>query len=213
MNTVKFDNKDSYKDLGLLLQTKTRPKPAPKYNYVSLPARNGDLDLTEAFGDVIYNNLKYPLEFYLVDKIKNWDTKLSELTALLHGKKLKVTFSDDPNYYYVGRVTINELSSDRAVGLLSIDCNFEPYKYKQEETVVEYEVAAGNNYEFINSRMPVVPILELSQAMIIKFNDTSYSLNAGLQKALGIEFKEGVNVISVQEGTGTLKVTYREGAL
>lgn len=213
MNTIKFGIKDSYDDFGLILNPKERPKPSPKYEYVSIPARNGDIDLTEAFGDVFYENLSYPLEFTVIDAINTWDSKLRTITNYLHGKKMKVTFSDDPDYYYLGRVTINELSSDRNIGLLSLECNFEPYKYKNEVTIKEYSVSAGNTYTFTNGRMKVVPTLTLSAAMTISFNGKSISLNAGTYKALDVEFVEGENDITITTGSGTLKAEYQEADL
>ena len=213
MNSVKFGEIDSYLDWGLLLQPKTRPKPQPKYNYVSIPARSGDLDLTEALGDIHYENLNFPLDFYLIDNIKTWDEKVSQITNYLHGKKMKVTFSDDKNYYYLGRVTVNELASDKSIGLLSLECNFEPFKYKQDITTIEYTVQAGKTYEFLNARMGVVPTLTLSNAMSIEFDGVTYSLGAGTQKILDIYFKEGINKISVTNGSGTLKAEFREGSL
>jgi predicted phage tail component-like protein len=211
MNTVKFNDKDSYKDFGILLMPKARPKPSPKYNYVSIPARSGDLDLTEALGEVQYENLSFPLDFYVVNN--DWDNTLSEITNYLHGKKAKVTFSDDPDYYYLGRVTINELSSDKGAKILSLECNFEPYKYKQDVTSITHTVSAGDSYVFKNSRMSVVPKLTLSAAMTIEFNGTRYSLGAGTSKVLDIQFKYGDNTIKVITGSGTIKAEYQEGSL
>lgn len=213
MNSVKFGDKDSYKDFGIILQPKNRPKPSPKYEYVSIPARNGDLDLSEVFGDIFYENLEFPLTFVVVDAINTWDEKLRTITNYLHGKKMKVVFSDDPNYHYLGRITINELSSDRNIGLLSMDCNFEPYKYKNNVTSIEQSVSAGNSYTFKNGRMKVVPTLTLSSAMTLTFNGASLSLGAGTFKVLDIQFTEGDNIITISNGSGTLKVEYQEGDL
>lgn len=213
MNTIDFGTKNSYEDFGLILRPKARPKPEPKYEYVSIPARNGDLDLTEAFGDVFYENLSFPLDFNVIDAMNTWDSKLREITNYLHGRKLEVTFSDDPDYYYLGRITVNELASDKNTGLLSLECNFEPYKYKKAITVKEYTVSAGNTYTFTNERMKVTPTLTLSAAMTIEHNGTSYSLGAGTSKILEIQFIEGTNTIKVVTGSGTLKAEYREGSL
>lgn len=213
MNTVTFGTKNSYDDFGLTLRPKPRPKPSPKYEFVSIPARNSDLDLTEWAGDVFYENLTYPLEFNVVDAINTWDSKLREITNYLHGRKMKVTFNEDPNYYYLGRIKVNELSSDRNVGILVLECNFEPYKYKKDVTIKEYAVSAGNTYTFTNGRMKVVPTLTLSSAMTVSFKGNSYSLSAGTYKALEIEFTEGINEITVTSGSGTLKAEYQEGDL
>ena len=213
MNSVIFGDKDCYKDFGITLKPKNRPKPSPKYDFVSIPGRNGDLDLTETFDDVFYENLTFPLTFNVIDAMNTWDEKLRTITNYLHGKKMKVTFSDDPDYYYYGRITVNELSSSKRLGTLSLECIFEPYKYKQEITSISYEVEAGNSYTFANGRMKVVPTLTLSSAMTLSINGASISLGAGTFKVLDIEFTEGENVITVTSGSGTLKAVYQEGDL
>ena len=213
MNTVKFGDKDSYVDFGLTLRPRPRPKATPKTNYVAIPGRNGDLDLTEAFGDVFYEMLPYPLEFNVIDSKNTWDKKLTTITNYLHGQKMKVTFSDDPDYYYLGRITVNELTSDRNVGILSLECNFEPYKLKHTITSKSYEVSAGTTCEFTNGRMKVTPTITLSAAMTISFNGNSYSLGAGTHKLFGIQFVQGINIIEVITGSGTLSAEYLEGDL
>lgn len=213
MNSVIFGTKDSYTDFGLLLRPKKRPKPSPKSEYVSIPGRNGDLDFTEWAGEIFYNNLEFPLEFYMVDALNEWDSKLRTITNYLHGKQMKVIFSDEPDYYYFGRVKVNELSSDRRLGILSLSCTFEPFKYKKNITSKSYTVSAGKSYTFENERMNTTPTLTLSGAMTIEFEGTSYSLTAGTSKILDIRFKEGTNTIKVTTGTGTLKAEYQEGSL
>lgn len=213
MNTVKFGELDSYADFGLLLRPKDRPKPKPKTNYISVPGRSGDLDATESLGEVAYENLTFPIDFYLVDPINEWDSKLTLITNALHGKKMRVTFSDDPDYYYTGRVTVNNLKSNKRVGELSLDCNFEPYKLKQEVTTKTVTVEAGGSYTFENDRMTATPTLTLSAAMTITYNGKSYALGAGSYKSLDIQFKEGANVIGVETGSGTITATWQEGAL
>lgn len=213
MNNVIFGDINAFEEWGLLLRPKTRPKPSPKYDFVSIPGRNGDLDLTESFGDIFYENLTYSLEFYMVDAMKNWDDKLRTITNALHGKKMKVTFTEDQNYYYLGRVTINELASNRSLGILSIECNFEPYKYKQAITTITQEVVEGGIYTFTNGRLKVVPTITLSSDMTLRFNNVDYALTSGTMKVLGIQFVEGVNTIEIVNGSGTLTLDYQEGDL
>lgn len=210
MNSVTFGDKNSFDDWGLSLRPKSRPKPTPRYNRVIVPGRDGSLDLTEALGDVFYEDLEYSLEFNVTDAINTWDSKLREITNYLHGKKMKVVFSDDPDYYYMGRVKINDLSSNRNLGILSLSCTFEPYKYKKDVTVVTHQVTAGNSYTFTNGRKKVVPTLTLSADMTLTFKNASYSLTAGTQKVLAIQFEEGENIITIATGSGTLKAEYQE---
>lgn len=161
MNTIKFGDKDSYKDWGLILKPKKRPLPTPKTKYVSIEGKDGDLDLTTSLtGDVKYQNISHTLEFTLMDKREDWEDKLYEISTYLHGKKMNVIFSDDPNWYYVGRMSLNELASDRSIGSIVIDCNFKPYKLKVEETIINEPIESGKVITLSNSRKWVIPTIE-----------------------------------------------------
>lgn len=211
MYSVNFGDKNSYNDFNLLLRPKTRPFPTPKTNYVSIEGRDGDLDLTTSLtGDVKYNDISYSLEFYLKDKRVDWEETLLELTTYLHGKKMNLTFSEDPNYYYVGRFTLNDLEQDRNLGMLVIDCVLEPYRYKKTETV-KTRTGVGT-LTLTNTRKWVMPKITSTSSMQFKFENKTFTVNGTLQSP-DIILKEGNNTIEVTSGTGTLTVTYREGKL
>lgn len=211
MNTIKFGDKDSYNDFGLILRPKERPFPSPKTNYVSIDGADGDLDLTTSLtGDVKYENIPYSLEFTLKDKRVDWETTLFNLSTYLHGKKMNLTFSEDPDYYYVGRYTLNPLTSDKNVGLLSIDCILEPYRLKKTETIKT--ITGTGTLTLSNSRKWVMPIITSTSSMEFTFEGKSFVVNGTLQSP-DIILKEGNSTIEVTSGTGTLTVKYREGKL
>lgn len=181
MVTVKFNDKDSYKDWGLILKPKSRPLPVPKTTYVSIEGKDGDLDLTTSLtGDVKYQNVSYSLEFTLMDKRENWENKLYEISTYLHGKKMNVIFSDDPEWYCVGRVSLNELTSNKNLGVISLDCNFEPYRLKVSETVITEKIEVGKVITLSNSRKWVMPIFKLYGNQLVDFNGGE--LNTGTTK-------------------------------
>jgi len=172
MNSVKFGDKDSLKDWGLILNPKSRPLPSPKTNYISIEGRDGDLDLTTSLtGDVKYKDINYTMGFTLLDKREDWETKLYEISTYLHGKKMKVIFSDDPDWYYVGRMALNELTSDRNIGNIQIDCIFEPYKLKVQETIINEPIEAGKVITLSNSRKWVMPTFNYIPTNIVDFSD------------------------------------------
>lgn len=211
MNSVNFGDKNSYTDLGLILMPKTRPFPIPKTNYVSIEGRDGDLDLTTSLtGDVKYENISYSLDFYLKDKRVDWETKLLEIATYLHGKKMNLSFSEDPNWYYVGRYTLNPLESDRNIGLLKIDCVLEPYRLKKDETIKT--ITGVGTLTLSNTRKWVMPTITSTSSMEFTFEGKSFVVNGTLQTP-DIILKEGNNTIEVTNGTGTLTITYREGKL
>ena len=211
MNSVNFGNKNSYTDFGLILRPKTRPFPTPKTNYVSIEGKDGDLDLTTSLtGDVKYENISYTLEFTLKDKRADWETILLELSTYLHGKSMNLSFSEDPDYYYVGRYTLNPLESDRNVGLLVIECILEPYRYKKTETIKT--ITGTGTLILSNTRKWVMPVITSTSSMQFTFEGKSFVVNGTLQSP-DIILKEGNNAIEVTSGTGTLTVTYREAKL
>lgn len=211
MYSVNFGNKNSYTDFGLILMPKTRPFPTPKTNYVSIEGRDGDLDLTTSLtGDVKYENISYSLQFYLKDKRADWETTLLKLSTYLHGKKMNLSFSEDPEWYYVGRYTLNELTSDRNIGMLSIDCVLEPYRLKNTETI---KTITGIGALILpNTRKWVMPTITSSESMQFTFEGKTFTVNGTLQSP-DIVLKEGNNAIEVISGAGTLSVTYREGKI
>lgn len=211
MYSVNFGDKNSYNDFGLILMPKSRPFPTPKTNYVSIEGGDGDLDLTTSLtGDVKYENISYSLEFYLKDKRKDWEELFLELTTYLHGKKMPLSFSEDPDWYYVGRYTLNPITSDKNVGVLSINCNLEPYRLKKTETIKT--ITGTGTLTLINARKWVMPKITSSANMQFTFEGKAFSVNGTLQSP-DIILKEGENTIEVTNGTGTLTVTYREGKL
>lgn len=116
----------------------TRPSvalPPLKSQTVDLPASDGILDYTELLlGKVPFGRRSGSWRFYTdLDKQKalgfTWDSLYADLVSKLHGKEFKVVLDDDPNYYYVGRLGVSQWRSSRAYSEISIDYNFESYKY------------------------------------------------------------------------------------
>lgn len=198
MITVKFGDKDSYKDWGLILKPKSRPLPAPKTNYVSIEGKDGDLDLTTSLtGDVKYQNVSYSLEFTLLDKRADWESKLYEISTYLHGKKLNVIFSDDAEWYCTGRVSLNELTSNKSLGVISLDCNFEPYRLKVSETVINEPIEAGKVITLSNSRKWVMPTFKTVSRNLFDVNSAE-STTSGVSVD-----SEGWITISCDNTSGT----------
>ena len=135
---------------------------------------------------------------------------LLELSTYLHGKKMNLTFSEDPNWYYVGRYTLNELASDRNIGVLSIDCILEPYRHKKTETIKT--ITGTGTLTLTNTRKWVMPTITSNSSMQFTFEGKTFTVNGTLQSP-DIILKEGESTIEVTSGAGTLTVTYREGKL
>lgn len=215
MNSVKFNDIDTYEDWGLLLKPRSIPKPVPKTNYVNIPGADGTLDLSEVVaGEIKYNDLTLTFEFHVVDEICEWDRKVSKITNYLHGRDMKIVQSSDPDYYYFGRCSVDKFSSSKALGLIVIKSTVGPYKLKHNKTVITATLEKGKSKTLYikNDRMTVAPKITCTAETKMTFNGNTYSLGAGTYTVLDIQFKEGINTVKLN-GTGTITFEFQEGSL
>lgn len=236
MNGVTFGSKHSYRDWGLIL--KSRPvisPPSPKTVYVDIPASDGIIDLTESLtGDVKYENRTITCEFNVLDARNRWSNIYSKILDFLHGQQMKVIFDEDPTYYYIGRVKVNEWKSDKKTSTIAIEGSVEPYKLEMFSSLEDWEWDSFNfetgiirDYENIRvdesltftiegRRKAVVPSFIVKSddgtGLKVKFNGTTYDLADGTNRVLNIIIKDGTNTLYFT-GNGTVSIDYRGGRL
>ena len=200
VKSFKFNGMNTWKDWHLI--PSSRPlfnAPKVKTNYIDLPGGNGSIDATQVLSSYIYyNNREGSNEFYVANGFGDWATRFSEIMNYLHGKKVKVILSDDPGFYYRGRLAVNQWKSEKDFSKIVIDYILEPYKYevlstnddwlwdpfnfytgiirkKSDYTEVHVNGYPGHlTYEmnFYPRAMPVVPIITIKPT---RFSDSSSS--------------------------------------
>lgn len=131
MQGVTFGDKHTYRAWKLLL--KSNPvisSPKPKTKIILVPGTNTVIDLTESLtgGEVKYEPRTIQCEFYVMGGRSKWPAVYTAILNEIHGKKLKIIMDDDPNYYYFGRVTIDDFQSDKTAASIVITAEVEPYK-------------------------------------------------------------------------------------
>lgn len=84
-------------DFGLKLLGVDLGTPSVRKSTVTIPGRNGALDLTEAItGFPVYDNATHKLTFDFKDgTYSTWLSKASDIRGKLHGRRLPVIFGDD----------------------------------------------------------------------------------------------------------------------
>ena len=134
MRGITFDSKHSYWDWGLML--KSPPKitsPEPKTHYVDIPGAHGAMDLTETLtGKVQYKNRKIEMEFVTRAGREDWSALYSDILSELHGQMKSITLDDDPQHYYRGRVTVSDPERHKALVVLKMTAEVEPFKKTYE---------------------------------------------------------------------------------
>lgn len=169
MNTVTFGDLRSYEDLQLLLTGKTIGTPSPKVETVDIPGGDGVIDLTDAFGETKYKNRSLSFNFETIVPRSQFMNVFSSVQNKLHGKRMRIQLSEDPNYYYVGRISVHEWKADKRIGRFTVDCDCEPYKYKVNETVLLQQFSGKNLFNYINPQIST------------KYNTEITSLSTGIR--------------------------------
>lgn len=135
----------SLEDWGLYLEEPVIVSPPKPNTYmVEVPGRNGSLDLTESItGAVTYQDRELEFPFLCREKRTKWNGIYQKLLAAVHGRACTIVCSDDPEYYYEGRVTVEEWGADDKMSFPVVKATVRPYKTKLETTVVTVALTAA----------------------------------------------------------------------
>lgn len=214
MNGVKFGTNHSYEDFNLILTKKTIGAAVPKTSTIDVPGADGELDYTEYFGKVNYKNRTLEFEFASVIPQNEFLTQFSQLQNLLNGRKFEITLDEDPDFYYTGRVFVNEWKSNSRIGKIVIEVNAAPYKLRRNVTIVSTNATGATILNCHNSKKEVVPKITLSAEGTVAFGQYPVTFS-GSRTDDEIIFVEGQNVLTITPTSGTISVIveYQEGKL
>lgn len=210
MNQIQFGQYRSYDDLYLVLSSKEIGSPEVKEYKVEIEGGDGVLDYTEYFGGVNYGNLELKFEFSTI--VQPFLNYYSQVKDLLHGKKMKITLDEDDDFYYLGRISVSSFTNEKNIGTISITCDCEPWKYKQQKTVVTKSITNSSTIVLSNMRKKVVPEITTNTTMSFAFGSSTVTHTAGTFMIPSLELSQGNNTITVT-GTGTVKFEYQEGGM
>ena len=214
INDVIFnDEKSAFYDWNIVLTKADIPLPTPKTSTVDIKGADGLLDLSEVLtGDILYNNRTIKLTFEMMDDTDYYNL-ISEISNYLHGQRITFNLSNDEDYYYAGRATINQWECVKRKGKIVIQVDCEPYKYAVIETIRTVNVTnQTKTVTLSNSRKRVCPTLTVTGTITLTINGVDYELSEGKQQLINFRLVKGNNVVKVS-GNGTLTITYRQGAL
>ena len=214
LNDVIFNNeKSAYYDWGIVLTKASIPLPSIKTSSVDIKGANGILDLSEVLtGDVCYGNRDIKLTFAMMED-RDYYSTMTDIANYLHGKIVTLKLTNDDEYFYSGRATITQCEYLIGRSELVITMSADPFKY----SVTESNAFVNLNNEtkslvLPNKRMRVAPTLVVTGSVTMTFEEKTYTLQAGEQQLLNFVLSEGNNTVSFS-GTGSVKITYRQGAL
>lgn len=202
-------------DLGLIRESVSIGSPKVRKYTVEVPGADGVLDCSEVHGRVTYE--PRPVEISVGKAIKDRFAQDSLVKNALHGKQMQITLSDDPDYYYFGRIAVDEWRRRNGIGSTVISAECDPYKYRQESTAISATVPESGTVvlTLFNNAMPAVPTITADDVVTLGWQGSTYTVSAGtMYRNLDIELAAGENVLQVTAAPGTtVTVEYQEGSL
>lgn len=217
MLQFKIGDKFTADDWGLLLSSFEISEPPIKTNYVELPVGDGSIDLTESLrGEVSYGNRQIKATFTTIGARSTWSTLIDQVKAYCHGRKLNIIAPEDDEYYYIGRVSVGPLIKGAASAEFTITITADPYKYKNNETVLNYTVGATGTLAvtLVNARRRVVPTMTTNNTTQVVITGVSASFSPGTHKLVNFILNEGNNAFTFNAVNGTaITIRYQEATL
>jgi len=208
-----LDKFNTWYDWRLILTAKDVTPPEPKTNYVELDGMSGTLDLSESLtGEITYEDRTITATFWTDEgSYKDRERLLQTITAVLHGKKIKIVDPDDPDHYFFGRVKIKSRLNILPYAEFSIEAICEPWRYAHTDTVRTAEVNGSAVDVVIHNHgvKTLSPDIVVTGSITITYEGMSADLTAGSYKISDIKLRQGVNVVTVS-GTGSVTFTYKE---
>lgn len=217
MSGIQIGELHSEYDFEMYMTDFSVSPPEPRTSYVDVPFRDGLLDFSTALtgGIVRYQNRTVTASFVTKDTAEDgWRERYHSFINAFHGRKEKLIFDYDPDYYYLGRITCDASKDDQLIGAASITADCDPYKYKVNPTVREFDVSGSEGLDITlqNDWMPTVPTVTTDAEITVEFGESTIVFQAGTRKAPDLLLLEGVNHMTLT-GTGHIKFEYQEGAL
>lgn len=207
--TVNFDSYNSFYDLGVIFTTLDLGSPEPKLVSVEVPYKDGALDLTDYFGGVSYNNRLISMHFIMPPVLVGHMDIYHNVQKLLNGKRMKIVFSSDQEYYYYGRLAVGAFAVDGDTWSFDIVADADPYQYK--DITKTKSITTSGTIDLIGGVKTTKLSVASSAAATLTFGATTVNLSTGTQ-TISLALEEGHNYIDVT-GTTNLTIAYTIGRL
>ncbi|MCW6664254.1 phage tail family protein [Aerococcaceae bacterium NML191219] len=210
MIKVTFDGVDVYQNKRIVLEEFSIGMPEPKIIKVSIPGRDGDIDMSHALtGFMNYHNREIVMQFGLIGTEAECEDRKRYLLANVMGKEVKIRFSHLQGYF-LGICKSSNLSRQKRHYTLEFTFDCQPFRFDETETSYTLNLTSSEQeLNCFNSGERVSPTIITTGKTILRFQSTSYSLERGTHR-LSLILSKGNNVMRVS-GAGTITIKFRKG--
>lgn len=193
--------------------------PVYDQNFVKIPGSSVTLDMSTALsdGEPTYSQrtLTALFESSEGDRLAR-KTRIDAMVNRLDGRRLDIVLPDDPDHYITGRLSVQVLYNDMAHASVQVTAICDPWRYNNIETVVNLlaTTEAQNVILVNNGRNVVVPAIEVTGEVVLKYNSSTLTLTEGTYKTPVLYMTTGDHELTYSTpSTGSLTLTYREASL
>lgn len=204
--------------LGWTLSAWTLSNPVYRSTIVSVPGRDGDLDLSTVLTDGVpcYQNRTLSVTLELSEGCRlERDLLISATINKLDGMRMKIVGPDDLAHYLEGRVHVEMLYSNLAHASIRISAVVDPWRYALSETSVSVEAAEDEQTLMLvnRGRAALIPsIVVTGDDVRLSIDGASRVLSEGEYTLPDLVLKTGETVVRYS-GNGNVKFVYREAIL
>lgn len=193
---------------------RTIATPSYKENKVSVPFRDGDIDLTEAISGITrFENRQIELRFEIRTVRYEWMDTMMDLYARFHGKRVELSFGDDADFVWLGRCAVGTLEDHGYTAGVTLTIDAEPFKRTKSAVYTHtYTVNGSLELTLNNSHMRGYPAFVPSTEMTVSDDVEIYTITPTVNTAYGLVLENGANHLSFN-GNGTVQVKYWGGDL
>lgn len=224
MHGMKIGEFHSYIDFGLVPTSKPIVNlPSPKLEYLGIPGRHGEIDITESLtGEIIYEMRTGSFEFLVSDSEK-WQEVYRKLLSMVHGKKTNIVLDTEKDYIYQGRLWISEFKSDKNYSLITLNYKLEPYRYSLSdlgnagEIIHRLDSIAITNSKTVtipfDSDMTIVPEFnnKTENVLTLNFEGQTFTLPKGMSRFVEIRGRKDLELSFT--GSSIIDISYKRGWL
>ena len=182
-------------------------------NMIEVPGRDGLLDMTDTvFGGEYFTSREIKINFGGLRNSEDWDSVISNFRNLFEGKTVKVEFATMPGWYFTGRCTIEDFGHVRALGTFVFTLpDADPYMYKDISIDIPSD-PSGVDVDLAVTRKTIIPTFIVITKAYVRFNDTTYEIEAGTHQVSEIRLTAGTHTLKVAS-TAMVTISYRDGSL
>lgn len=200
MNEVTVAGVSLERRYGLVLTNDSQfNPPRPKEYLLDLPGGNGSLDVTEAFGDVLYEMREDTMVFAVPQSFGDFSHVVTDLSRFLHGRAYDYALSFDPGYVYHGRFSVDETYSRMHDRRVKVRVTASTYK-SAGVRVHEVDAQAGARLTLKPGRGSVSPVFESKMPIHVTADGIDATLPAGSHTVVGLSVRSGDADVYVNTG-------------